>query len=179
MISVRRSTVMWIALAAVVLAAFGIGTAIGLTVGSSSPPATKADRAVTTTTARASSSTTTTTPLVPVVLSCGPKSTPHVRPAKLTVDCAKGDVTVTDITWNDWDTSSGGQGTGTLNEPLASTPAVVVVFDEVHGIFQYLSITPTADVSTAAPTTGTATTTTTGGPSPIVAQNPGSGWGAD
>ena len=86
--------------------------------------------------------------------------------------------------------SGGGQGTGTLNVGMMNVPAIVVVFNDVNGVFQDVSITPSKDVSTTptvpkkktsrtAPTTGLATTTTTGGPSPVVATKPGSDWGAD
>ena len=114
---------------------------------------------------------------MPGVLSCGPGSTTSVRPTKLTVGCATGAITVTDITWSAWGAATGGQGTGTLNANLLSAPAIVVVFHVVKGVFQDVSITPSADVSTnptapttpttgptATPTTIPTTTTTTGWP---------------
>jgi hypothetical protein len=191
LISVRRSTVVRIGVGLLVLVALGVGTAIGFAVGSKSTPPTKSTGSGTSTTAAHGSTTThalattTTTASVPTVLSCGPGSTPHVRPAKLIVGCATGSITVTGITWNAWGVNTGGQGTGTLNEDLTSTPAIVVVFHAVNGIFQDVSITPTKGVSstpkTTAPTTGSAstTTTTTSGPAPVAASQPGSGWGGD
>ena len=116
------------------------------------------------------------------VLSCGPGSTPHVRPTRLVVGCANGKTTVTDIVWNSWDSATGGQGTGTLHVGSASAPAIVVVFRDVAGIFQDVSITPSQDVSATSTTsvaTGPTTTPTTGGISPVAATQPGSGWGGD
>ena len=204
-ISVRRSTVVRVGIAALVVLALGAGIAVGLTVGSkSSPPATKStEGSVSTTrgptsksTTSTSASTATTVAPLPAVLSCGPGSTPHVRPAKLTIGCAFGLVTVTAISWTLWAAATGGQGTGTLNvnncQPdcatgkSRSTPAIVVVFGAENGIFQDVSITPTRGVSTPSTTSSTAgtaplptTTTTTGGPAPVAASQPGSGWGGE
>jgi hypothetical protein len=86
---------------------------------------------------------------------------------------------------------------GTLNVYLISVPAVVVVFDDVNGVFQDVSITPSQGSSTTSttsttgppttskagpptsPTSGLTTTPTTGGLSPIAASQPGSGWGGN
>jgi hypothetical protein len=187
----RRRTVIRVGIVALVLAALGVGTAIGVAVGSKSSPPTNKSTANGTAHLSTSTSvptTTTTTPL-PAVLSCGPGSTPHVRPSKLIVGCAQGTVTVTGITWKEWAAVGGGQGTGTLNADMASVPAIVVVFDEVGGIFQDVSIIPSKDLPTTpnvpatgqqtTSTTAPATTPTTGGPSPVVASQPGSGWGGD
>ena len=195
LITVRRSTVVRVAIVAAVLAALGGGIAIGLTVGSKPAPPTKpAASGVSTTTAHVSTTTspllTTTTVAVPAVLSCGPGSTPHVRPTKLTVGCPTGTSTVTDITWNAWDASTGGHGTGTFNVGFLSVPAIVVVFDDVNGVFQNVAITPSADVSTTStttpktgpttvPTSPLTTTPTTAGVAPVAATQPGSGWGGD
>jgi hypothetical protein len=109
------------------------------------------------------------------------------RPATITVGCASGGVTVTDITWSDWAAAAGGQGRGTVNVGLQSAPAIVVVFHDVDGIFQDVSITPSKDVSsttastarTTVPTILPTTTTTAGGISPVAASQPGSGWGGE
>ena len=195
-ITVQRSTVVRVGIVALVLAALGVGTAIGLSIGSKSSPQSNKSAAIGGSTSTANVSTTT-APLtttsvtsLPVVLSCGPGSTPRTRPTKITVGCATGAITVTGITWSAWGAPAGGQGTGTLNVDMMSVPAIVVVFHAVNGVFQDVSITPSKAVPTTptipttrasktAPTTGLATTTTTGGPSPVAATQPGSGWGAD
>ena len=166
-ITVQRSTVVRIGVVLLVLAALGVGTAIGLTVGSKSSPSAKstAPGASTTskpvsTTSSTSTSSTTAAP-EPAVLSCGPLPTPHVRPTTLTVGCATRTVTVTGITWNEWDGEAGGQGTGTVNQGFENAPAIVVVFHAVNGIFQDITVTPTKDASSTPPTT----TPPTGGPS--------------
>ena len=201
LITVRRNTVVWVGIVTLILLALGVGITIWSTVGSKSPPSTTNSTASGTSTPTAHVSTTTSPPTttttgatVPAVLSCGPGSTPHVHPTELTVGCARGNITVTDITWNEWGAGGGGQGMGTLNVDLSSAPAIVVVFNDVDGIFQDVSITPSKDVSTTpisrpttGPTTGRTTTTTTaltttpttGGLSPVVASQPGSGWGGD
>ena len=186
-ITVRRSTVVRVAIVVAVLTALGIGLAVGVSVGShTSPPAKSA--AATSTTVRGSTTTTTTAPTtttpLPAVLSCGPRSTPHLLPPRPKVGCAAGSVTVTAITWKAWDAETGGQGTGTLNVQKAdgtfsSTPAVVVVFGVVNGIFQDVSIVPTITLTTTTTTTITPTITPTTGPSPVIASQPGSGWGSD
>lgn len=199
LVTVRRSTVVRVSIVVLVLAALGVGIAIGAAVGSKSSPPTKSTATGTSTTSAHHSTstlipttTTTTTPL-PAVLSCGPGSAPHVRPTRLVVGCAKATSTVTGITWNEWAGTGGGQGTGTLNVDLTSVPAIVVVFNDVGGIFQDVSITPSKNLSTTptsglttVPATGQqtsttvpATTPTTGGPAPVVASQPGSGWGGD
>ena len=63
---------------------------------------------------------------------------------------------MTAINWTLWGAATGGQGRGTLNvnncQPncatgtTRSTPAVVVVFNALNGIFQDVSITPAQDV---------------------------------
>jgi hypothetical protein len=187
---VRRSTIVRVGVVVLVLVALGAGTAIGLIVGSkSSPPAKLIAIGTSTTTEHVSTTTSpltgTTTTSVPAVLSCGPGSTPHVRPTTLTVGCPAGAVKVTGINWNAWEAATGGQGTGTVNVGLQSAPAVVVVFHEVNGIFQDVSVTPSNDASSTPPTTGgtitstilPTTTTTTGGIAPVAASQPGSGWG--
>jgi hypothetical protein len=189
-ITVRRSTVVRLGIAALLVVAVGIGFGIGYTVRpelNSSAISTHNGSSTTTTrtsTTTSSVSTTTVAP-VPAVLSCGPASTRHVRPATITVGCPSGQVNVTAITWNTWDAAAGGQGTGTMNVYLTSVPVIVVVFDDVNGVFQAVSITPTQGVSSTATlpsasstsTTFSVTTTTTGGPSPIAASGPGTGWG--
>lgn len=184
----QRSTVVRVGLAVLVLAALGAAFAAGLSLASKSSPPTTPSKAAggSTTTARASTTTsprTTTTLAAPVaVLSCGPRSTPTVRPTRLTIGCTNGQTTVTDIVWNSWDAATGGQGTGTLTVGSASVPAIVVVFRDVAGVFQDVSITPTQDVSATSTTAGATaptTTPTTGGISPVAATQPGSGWGGD
>jgi len=182
----RRSTVVRAGIIVAVLAALGVGLVIGLHLGSKSSPATTKSIAAgaSTTTSRGSTTTTTTTPL-PAVLSCGPGSTPHLLPTQLKVGCATGTVTVTAITWKTWEAATGGQGTCTLNVQSAngtfsSTPAIVVVFGDVNGVFQDVSIIPTITLTTTTTTTINPTTApTTGGPSPVIATQPGVGWGSD
>jgi hypothetical protein len=187
--TVRRSTVVRIGIAALVLVALGAGTAIGLAVGSKSSPQTNESTGGGGATNPANASTTTvpqttsTVAALPGVLSCGPGSTTSVRPTRLTIGCASGAITVTAITWSAWGAATGGQGTGTLNAYSLSEPAIVVVFHDVNGVFQDVSITPSQGVSatpttsTTSSTSGPTTTTTTGGLSPIAASQPGSGWG--
>jgi hypothetical protein len=103
---------------------------------------------------------------------------------------------VTAISWTLWGAATGGQGRGTLNvnncQPDCATgtsrsaPAIVVVFNAVNGVFQDVSITPSQDVLNPSRTTSTTgrptvptTTSTTTGPAPVAASQPGSGWGAD
>jgi hypothetical protein len=93
---------------------------------------------------------------------------------------------VTGITWNEWGKTTGGQGTGTLNLDLLSTPAIVVVFNDVNGVFQDVSVSPTQSVTTTtttgksgAPATGPTTTPTTGALGPLAASQPGTGWGGN
>jgi hypothetical protein len=192
-VTVRRSTVVRIGIVLLVLAALGVGVVIGLRVGSKSSPPTTQSTAVGTSattadvpTTTSPLATTTTAGPVPAVLSCGPGSTPHVRPTSLTIGCAGGDITVTSINWKEWRPATGGQGTGIMNVGLVSAPAIVVVFDDVNGVFQYVSVTPSKSVSTTSTTARTTTsstllttTSTTGGLAPIAASQPGSGWGGD
>lgn len=188
-ITVRRSTVVQAGIVALIALAFGVGIVVELTIGStSSPPTTKSIAIGASTTTEHVSTTTSTTDVAPqpAVLSCGPGSALHVRPTSLTVGCSTGDVTVTSITWDEWGAATGGQGTGILDVDSINAPAIVVVFHDVNGVFQDVSITPTKEVSTTATTaprtrrtTAPTTTTTTGGLSPIAATQPGSGWGGD
>jgi hypothetical protein len=177
-ITLRRSAVVTVGVMVAVLAAIGVGLAIALHRDSKSSPATTKSTVAgpSTTTSGGSTTTTTTTPL-PAVLSCGPGSTPHLFPTQLKVGCATGSVTVTTITWKTWEAATGGQGTGTLNVlsangTFSSTPAIVVVFGVVNGVFQDVSIVPTITLTT------TTTTHTTGAPSPVIATQPGVGWGS-
>ena len=196
-IAVQRITVVRVAVVALVLVALGVGTAIGLAVGSKSSPPTKSTaHGASTSSVPASTSTSlptsTTTTSEPAVLSCGPAPTPSVRPTMLTVGCATRAVTVTAITWNTWGAETGGQGTGIINEGFETAPAVVVVFHVVNGIFQDIAVTPTKDASSTPPTTSKptgraattstilpTTTTTIGGIAPVAASQPGSGWGGN
>jgi hypothetical protein len=193
LITIRRRTAIRVGIAVLVLAALGTGIGIGLTVGSRSSPPTAKSAATGPSRSTAHVSTTTSLPTtattadsLPSVLSCGPASQPHVEPTKLTIGCATGAVVVTGVTWTQWGSVAGGQGTGTLNVGLSNTPAIVVVFHDVNGVFQDVSVTPTKDASTV-PATGLATTTTTpltttsttGGISPVAASAPGTGWGGD
>jgi hypothetical protein len=190
-ITVRRSTVVRVGIAVLALAALGLAFAVGLTVASTSSPSTTSTtsstaKGATTTTGGVSTTTsagtTSTLAALVAVLPCGPGSTPHVRPTRLVVGCADQKATVTDIVWNSWDPATGGQGTGTLHEGLASAPAIVVVFRDVAGIFQDVSITPSQNLSattTTAVGTRPRTTSTSGGVPPVAATQPGSGWGGD
>ncbi len=196
MIHLRRTTIVRVAIVAAVLAALAVGVAVGITLGrKSSPSATKSIdvRSSTTTSYGSTTDTTvapTTTTTLPVVLSCGPGSTPHRYPTRLTVGCATGRITVTGVTWHLWDAATGGQGTGTLNVmnadgTVGSAQAIVVVFGAKSGIFQNVSIVPmtsltttTTTTPTATPTASPTTTPTTGGPSPVLASQPGTGWGS-
>jgi hypothetical protein len=178
-ITVRPSTVLRVGIVALILAALGVGIAVGFAVGSrSSAPTAKSTlvgRSTTTahgstTTATSAPSATTTVAPVPVVLSCGPGSTQTVRPSGLTVGCATGAITVTAITWQMWNARTGGQGRGTLSvnscQPNCASgtsrtvSAIVVVFDAVKGVFQDVSITPSQDASTTTTTIVTIPTTT-------------------
>ena len=121
-ITVKRSTVVQVGIVIVVLAALGAGIAIGLVVGSkSSVPTTKSTVGTSTTTTHHVSTTTTSPPTttttvapVPTVLSCGPGSTPHVRPTALKVGCVTGYTTVTAITWKVWGAAHRWAGYGHL-----------------------------------------------------------------
>ena len=177
-VTIRRTTLVRLGVVALVLVALGIGTAIGLTVSStSSPPATHTDSggsktrggSTTTVTRPLTSTTTTNAASLPVVLSCGPTPTKTIRPTTLTIGCALGATTVTSITWKAWDSGAGGQGSGLLNlnncQPdcahgtVNSVPAIVVVFHIVSGVFQDVSITPSQNVpSTPKPPATTSTT---------------------
>ena len=181
-ITLRRSTVVRICIAGGVLATLGIGIAIGFAVRS--PSSLANSDAETTTTAHASTTTTTippttTTVLAPttttaqlpgsVVASCpGGTSTPN-RPTLIYVGCAL-NTTVTTITWSSWGVS-GAWGTGTLHEnscqpdcadgTFTSVPASVVLTNPAGGFFQTVTVIPTS-----------------GGLSPVSADQPGMGWGS-
>ena len=187
-ITVRRSTVLRVGIAVLVLAALGLAFVAGLSVASNSstPTTTSTTRGSSTTAASVSTTTSprTTSTLSPLVavLSCGPGSTRHVRPTRLVVGCSNGMTTVTDIVWDSWDSATGGQGRGTLHVGSASAQAIVVVFRDVAGIFQDVSVTPSQSVSTTSTSSvpaGPTTTPTTGGISPVAATQPGTGWGGD
>jgi hypothetical protein len=192
-ITVRRSTLVRIGVAVLVLAALGGGFAIGFTVHSksSNPNTEHTTNGGSTTSTHPSATTssvaaTTTTEALPAVLSCGPASTPHVRPANLMVGCGAGGATVTGITWNEWGKTTGGQGTGTLNVDLLSTPAIVVVFNDVNGVFQDVSVSPTQSVTTTTttgksgtPASGPTTSQKTGALVYLAASQRGCGWGVN
>ena len=70
----------------------------------------------------------------------------------------------------------------------AGTPAIVVVFRDVAGIFQDVSITPSNNESTTSTTVRNGPTlsddysddhSNAGGISPVAATQPGTGWGGD
>jgi hypothetical protein len=178
-ITVRRSTVVRGGIVAVVLVAFGIGIAIGLTVTylqrdttrSSLPPApTDRLRPALATTVVAAPKTKAATTIPPTALSCGPGSTPRVRPTIIDIGCARGAISVTTITWSSWE-NAGGSGSGTLNvnncQPtcaagsVTSSPTFVVVSDPVGGVFQDVLVTPPSGSLTEQSSS-----------------QPGSGWGA-
>lgn len=112
-----------------------------------------------------------------------------MRPTTVTVGCGADVTAVTGITWNVWEASAGGQGTGTVKAGSQSGPAIVVVFHEVGGIFQDVTVTPLSDALSAPPTTTSSTapttpsfflpttTTTSAGIAPVAASQPGSEWG--
>jgi hypothetical protein len=189
LITIRRRTVVRVGTVVLVLVALGAGIGVGLAVGSKgSPPTAKSATTGSSTstthapTATSLPTTATTTASVPAVASCGPGSQPHVEPTKLTIGCAAITAVVTDVTWSVWGSLAGGQGTGTLHVGLSSTPAIVVVFHDVDGVFQDVSVTPSESASagpTTVPTTGLTTTSTTGGLSPVAASQPGIGWGGE
>lgn len=189
LITIRRRTVVRVGIVMLVLAALGTGIGVGLTVGSKASPPTAKSAVTSSSTSTAHVPTTTSHPTtattaasVPTVASCGPGSQPHVEPTKLTIGCATKAAIVTDVTWTVWGSVAGGQGTGTLNVGLSSTPAIVVVFHDVNGVFQDVSVTPSegaSTVPTTVPTTGLTTTSTSGGLSPVAASQPGIGWGGE
>jgi hypothetical protein len=178
-IALRRSTVIQVVIA--VLVALGVGIGIGLVVSSPSPPAKSVVTATTTTSHRSTTTATSppntaptaapTTTALPAVLSCGPGPTPHVRPTRIYIGCASGDISITTIMWSSWG-STAGSGSGTLNvnncQPncstgrVSSSPAFVVVSNSVGGVFQDVLITP--------PRGGGLTTQSS--------TQPGSGWGS-
>ena len=52
---------------------------------------------------------------------------------------------MTGITWSASDVAAGGQGAGIVSVGFQSAPAIVVVFHDVAGIFQDVSVTPSND----------------------------------
>ena len=94
-ITVRRSTLVRVGLAVLVFGALAAGIAIGLADRPSSPPRAtgSADPGSRTATTAATSSTTAPASAGVAVLSCGPGSSPHVRPATLVIGCSTGSVT--------------------------------------------------------------------------------------
>jgi hypothetical protein len=176
-IVLRRSVVVRLGTAVTVVAALGIGYAIGL--GIDSPPhssnAVATARSSTkpiTDPATVSNAVPTAAPAdpAPTVLSCEPGSKPQVRPTLLYIGCRSGDITMTAIAWSSWG-GTGGSGSGNLQvnscRPSCATgsvsgsPAFVVVSNPVDGVFRDVLITP---------------------PSGVVAQQsssqPGTGWGS-
>ena len=175
-ITMRRSTVVRVGVAALVLAALGIGFAVGMAI-SSPAPSTSTVRVVTDpSVASVSTHSTATTPSSPVaptanvfkVVSCRPGAKPQVRPRTIDIGCA-GDTVISAVTWSSWGRMGNGSGTLTLNNcqpscaagAVSSSPAFVVVSDPVGGVFQNVVITPP-----------------TGALSPKSSSHPGSGWGS-
>ena len=163
--------------ASAVLAALGIGFAVGLAI-SSRAPSTSAVKVVTDASVATASSHSTTTRVSaptapaakePTVMSCRPRPKPQVRPGTIDIGCS-GDVSISGVTWSLWGPSTAdGSGTLTLNScrpscatgTVSSSPAFVVVSDPQGGVFQDVLITPP-----------------TGALAPLSSSHPGSGWGA-
>ena len=176
-ITMRRSTVVRVGVAAVVLAALGIGFGVGLAI-SSKGPSTSAVKVVTDaslapvpshSTTRTASPPTAPAATLPTVASCRPGQKPQVRPASIDIGCA-GDVSISDVTWSTWERSTGdGSGTLTVRScrpscaagSVSSSPAFVVVSDPRGGVFQDVLITPP-----------------TGALTPQAGSHPGWGWGS-
>jgi hypothetical protein len=177
-IAFRHSTVVRVGTGAAVVAALALGFAIGSAVGSQSPAANTGSVAAAMQTPQRSSSLAftgadpTTTPAAssPVGPSCGPDATRQVRPTRIYIDCARGDISISDVSWSSWG-PTGGSGSGTLNvndclpncatASVSSTPAFVVVSDVVSGMFQRVVITPPSSAG-----------------APQSSARPGSGWGS-
>jgi hypothetical protein len=176
-ITMRRSTVARIGVAAVVLAALGTGFAVGLAI-SSPGPSTPAVKVVTDASVASvpshSTNWTVSPPMappakLPTVASCRPGQKSQARPKSIDIGCA-GDVSMSAVTWSNWGRSTGdGSGTLTFNScrpscatgSVSSSPAFVVVSDPVGGVFQMVLITPP-----------------TGALTPQASSHPGLGWGS-
>ena len=176
-VTMRRSTVVRVGVAAVVLAALGIGFAVGLAI-SSPGPSTSAVKVVTDASVASvpsHSPTKTASPpmapssTLPTVASCRPGQKPQVRPTSIDVGCAGG-VAISDVTWSTWGRSTGdGSGTLTVHScrpscaagSVSSSPAFVVVSDPQGGVFQDVLITPP-----------------TGALTPQAGSHAGRGWGS-
>lgn len=166
-ITLRRSTAVRTGIVAAVLAALAVGFAMGLGISSTAAPPTDAVVVAATTTSHGSP--VTRPGLLPTVRSCGSRSTSQVRPTRIYIGCASGDISITTITWSHW--GSAGSGSGTLNvnncQPncatgsVSSSPAFVVVSNPVAGVYQDVLITPPSGALT-----------------PQSSSQPGSGWGS-
>ena len=158
-ITLRRSTVFRIGVGAVVLAALGVGFAVGLAIRSS-PFSMPANRVVTdaaTTpehsqpaTEKAASSSATAAPLPPTAAACTHGAKPQERPTSIDIGC-DGHIAMSGVTWSSWETSTAsGSGTLTVSDcqpscatgTTKSSPAFVVVSNPLNGIFQDVLITP-------------------------------------
>ena len=143
MITMRRKHCSSGGVAAVVLAALGIGFGVGFAI-SSKGPSTSAVKVVTDaslapvpshSTTRTASPPTAPAATLPTVASCRPGQKPQVRPASIDIGCA-GDDRVSDVTWSTWERSTGdGSGTLTVRScrpscaagSVSGSPAFVVV----------------------------------------------------
>ena len=176
-ITMRRSTLVRTGVVVVVVAALGIGFAVGLAI-SSPGPSTSAVKVVTDASVVSPPSHSTTATVspptapaakVPTVVSCRPGQKPQVRPKSVDIGCA-GDISMSAVTWSTWGSGTG-DGSGTLTwhscrpscatGSLSSSPAFVVVSDPLGGVFQDVLITPP-----------------TGALTPQASSQPGSGWGS-
>jgi hypothetical protein len=166
-ITLRRSTVVRAGVVAAALAALCIGFALGLAISTPSPSTHNVVVAASTYSPGAAAGG---TPALPAALPCRPRSTPERRPTLIYIGCASRAVSLTNVTWSAWGTTSGsGSGTLSLNdcEPacatgsVTSSPAFVVVSEPVAGVFQHVVITPPS-----------------GRAAPQSSSQPGSGWGS-
>ena len=175
--TMRRSTVVRMGVAAAVVAALGIGFAVGLAISSPAPSRSAVKVVTNASVASVPSRATTATvspPMapaakVPTVVSCRPGQKPQARPKSIDIGCA-GDISMSAVTWSTWGRSTG-DGSGTLTwhscrpscatGSLSSSPAFVVVSDPLDGVFQDVLITPP-----------------TGALTPQASSEPGSGWGS-
>jgi hypothetical protein len=172
-ITIRRTAVVRMGVAAAVLAALGIGFSLGLAISSHLSP-TSGGKVVTDASVASPSATTAgsqpaaSAAEVPAVLSCTPGSKPQVRPETLDIGCT-GDISMSTVTWSSWGSRGYGSGVLTVNScrpscatgALSSSPAFVVVSDPVGGVFQDVLITPPTGVL-----------------APQSSSQPGSGWGS-
>ena len=173
---IRRTTAVRVGIVAVVLAALGLGFAIGLAMSSSQPPANMVvvDASIASTTSPTPAATAIPVAVPadksPTVLPCGAGATQRVRPTVIDIGCATRNVSITTITWSSWDSRTG-SGSGTLHKNncqpscaaggVYSSPAFVVVSNPVGGVFQDVVITPPSGIVT-----------------PQSSSQPGSGWGS-